>query len=161
MNVILSVRGQRSRGGEDPLGLRMPDENITSVSLSIRPDLRGGAGTRWVWASPRDQEKGRELFCIPTLYFRPGNEDGIKKRDGSFLRSLRRPFGLSVRWNTTVATCRDRPFPCFAQSGGHPSGARIASEGEELNAAFGRFKAQADKGGPVSLDDELFLEVTA
>jgi hypothetical protein len=37
----------------------------------------------------------------------------------------------------------------------------VELEGEELNAAFGRFKAQADKGGPVSLDDEIFMEVTA
>jgi 2-isopropylmalate synthase len=34
-------------------------------------------------------------------------------------------------------------------------------EGEELNAAFGRFKERADKGGPVLLDEKLFMEVTA
>jgi 2-isopropylmalate synthase len=37
----------------------------------------------------------------------------------------------------------------------------VELEGEELNAAFHRFKAQADKGGPVSLNDEIFMEVTA
>ena len=37
----------------------------------------------------------------------------------------------------------------------------VELEGEELNAAFSRFKAQADKGGPVLLNDEIFMEVTA
>jgi 2-isopropylmalate synthase len=57
-------------------------------------------------------------------------------------------------------------LPLGKHSGRHAFARALAErgltlEGEELNAAFGRFKAQADKGGPVSLDDELFLEVTA
>jgi 2-isopropylmalate synthase len=57
-------------------------------------------------------------------------------------------------------------LPLGKHSGRHAFARALAErgrtlEGEELNAAFGRFKAQADKGGPVLLDDELFLEVTA
>jgi 2-isopropylmalate synthase len=57
-------------------------------------------------------------------------------------------------------------LPLGKHSGRHAFARALADrgvelEGEELNAAFGRFKAEADKGGPVSLDDEIFMEVTA
>jgi 2-isopropylmalate synthase len=60
--------------------------------------------------------------------------------------SMTLPLGKHSGRHAFARACAERGF---------------ALEGEELNAAFGRFKAQADKGGPVLLDEELFLEVTA
>jgi len=56
-------------------------------------------------------------------------------------------------------------LPLGKHSGRHAFARALAArgvqlEGDELNAAFGRFKARADKGGPV-LFDEIFMEVTA
>jgi 2-isopropylmalate synthase len=57
-------------------------------------------------------------------------------------------------------------LPLGKHSGRHAFARELALrgvqlEGEALNAAFGRFKAAADKGGPVLFDDEIFMGVTA